>query len=751
MDDREKYNAAMNGLEIDKNLGENIAKRIANDAALEEEGGKKRKKEKNAHGFTGWRVWEKALAGLCAFAICVTSAVGIGGGFAGSGRKTTVHPIPDNGTKSETVECMTAKTYDDVYQQMKALGVFDRNSYYNGVYNYTYAAKGDFKDYEVVYEAAPEAPAAAKDDSADDYSTTNLQVAGVDEADIVKTNGKYIFALESEHLYIVSAAGKDSEILFEKDLRDEKSRAVTDGTEVTNAYPREMYLAGDTLIVIRNRSTWIDYSEEYWNTGNRRYIWGWYGNSESFTEALYYDVSDPTNPSLVKSVAQDGGYLSSRVTDGVLYLISNYYVRTIDESDMPELDPSCYVPCTYACDDEDATGGEETPVNATCIAILPHIDSTCYLTITGFDAVSGDYIGNQSILGGGDTVYMSADNLFVANSVYSGYDPVSVVTREDGATVRTFMECGQTEFLRIALGNGHPELMATAKVDGYILNQFAMDEYDNTFRTVTTVDSWSYKEITPKEGEFNTDDYRYYGYTEDWKSETTSNVYVFDMDMNVIGSIEGLSDNERVYSVRFDGEVGYIVTFRQMDPLFAIDFTNPKNPEIRSALKIPGFSEYMHVYKDGLLFGLGYNADVESGRTEDMKMSMFDVSDPFNVTEITSHSLDTYYSEALYNHKAILVNAEKNLIAFPAEYGYLIYGYDEATETFFEKGNVSFRDKGNWWYWGDNARGLYSGNCFYVVSSTGLYAIDMDTFEVVQTIEWPYSPYSWYGYDVYAK
>jgi uncharacterized secreted protein with C-terminal beta-propeller domain len=145
-------------------------------------------------------------------------------------------------------------------------------------------------------------------------------------------------------------------------------------------------------------------------------------------------------------------------------------------------------------------------------------------------------------------------------------------------------------------------------------------------------------------------------------SKTFNALYVLDADLQVAGSITDLAQDEVIYSARFDGDIGYFVTFRQVDPLFAVDLSNPKAPVVLSALKIPGFSEYLHLWSDGRLFGLGRDADVETGRAGRMKLSMFDTSDPADVTERKTLLLDSDYSAALYNHKAILISRDKNLI-----------------------------------------------------------------------------------------
>ncbi len=776
MDERETYIAAMEDLRVDKNLGANIAKVVANEAAAEAEETNRAKNaaaaekaaKKAKKGLVGWRGWQKALAGVLSFMICVTSAVGLMGGFPSfrhvRPNTATIDLTPD--VKTEAAKLMTASSYDDVYEALKKTGLFDRYADYNGIWYksgirfYGVAKNAGSVDYAMPEEAPqasePTAPtatgnvaldtASGADNGSDDYSTTNLQVAGVDEADIVKTDGRYIYAIGNNTLYVVSAAGADSKLLSETKLVTEFSRPVTDGTKHFSSYPREMYLAGDRLIVIRDKSVYFEpdlsgYDGElYYNGFNYKRWYGWY-NTDRQTEAVFYDISDPANPVEKTAAAQDGGYLNSRLADGVLYLITNHNIYQVDENGIPELDPAVYVPCTYGTangtDDATFTDGdpelEKCPLEPSCIAIMPNVTSTQYLVVSGVDAASGAMLGSQSVLGGGTQIYMSRSNLYV--SLFNYRDEVIETTREaDGVEIRHHEEGTFTDILRIALNGGYPELMATGSLPGEPINQFAMDEYDGTFRIVTQIWNYSYDEHVYPE------DYTGIYRNDNWQNENTNAVFVLDRDMNVIGQIRDLSKDERVYSVRFDGPVGYVVTFRQTDPLFTIDFSDPANPAIRSALKIPGFSEYMHIFKEGLLFGLGYDADEETGRTNGMKMSMFDVSDPYDVTEIATLKLNANYSEALYNHKAILVDAGKNLIAFPADNGYVVYGYDAIAQRFFLKGSIKCSDS---MWWGE-PRGLYANGFFYVVSVTDVVVLDLEKLTEVTTVELPNDGYEYY-------
>lgn len=276
-----------------------------------------------------------------------------------------------------------------------------------------------------------------------------------------------------------------------------------------------------------------------------------------------------------------------------------------------------------------------------------------------------------------------------------------------------------TRITRFALSDGFFELGASAIIDGRLLNQFSLDEYEGYLRVVTTIDSYSYRILTD-------DDYD----VESWQEgETISEnaLYVLDESLAIHGSIDGLAEDERVYSVRFDGPVGYFVTYRQVDPLFAVDLSDPASPVILSALKIPGFSQYLHVYQEGYLFGLGMAVDEETGYTDGLKLSMFDTSDPLNVDEISTLVLDDSWSEALYNHKAVFISQENDIIGFPVESNYVVYGYSD-DEGFYLRKTISST------YGVYNTRGLFIGDYIYMCSNEGVGIYTLDTLDDVAAI-----------------
>lgn len=243
-----------------------------------------------------------------------------------------------------------------------------------------------------------------------------------------------------------------------------------------------------------------------------------------------------------------------------------------------------------------------------------------------------------------------------------------------------------------------------------------MDEYENHLRIVTTVQEYNNEKIVDdRTGAI-------IGY-ESSEDRQTNALYVLNDRLDVVGKIEGLAEGEQIYSARFMGDTGYFVTFRQTDPLFTVDLTNPENPKVLSELKVSGFSEYLHMYGEDRLLGIGMEADPETGIQQGMKLSMFDVSDKKNVTEVSKTNFIKYnYSEALYNHHAVLINANKNIFGFAAEgsgkgeylFDYLVYAYENDEFVQILKINAKNKD-GNCY----TARGSYIGDIFYLLRSDG--------------------------------
>ncbi len=637
----------------------------------------------------------------------VLSVCLIGALFTGcTSQNANTSPTP--GTNSPVAgDPKVASSYDDVFEALSAAA--------NSGYDY-YGANISFngamrEEMATMADGAASAPAAAppmdgdnltSNDKGSNYSDTNVQVDGVDEADIVKTDGEYIYVLRKNNLLIFKADGENTTLVSTVKVAESDSETA-DGRYVSE-YASELYVSGDTAIVLLSYYSSGPYDEKPYTDGD---IEGpVYDEDNTVSKAAFYDISDRANPVHKAELGQDGYLQTSRLIDGTLYLISNYYIYNWDQEN-----DGTYVPRMY-------TGEERTLVGADTISIMPapFITSSSYTVIGAYDVDAGTLKTSQSLLGGGTTVYMTDSMLYVASStsVQTQSDPY----KDSVYTVIDYTMESVTGITSFDVTDGGLTLDASGEVPGRINDQFSMDAYDGTLRLVTTTYASSWSEYIDEDKDF-------VNYIWD-ESPSANALFVLDDGLDIIGSVENLAEDEQVYSARFDGTIGYFVTFRQVDPLFAVDLSDPTNPTVLSELKITGFSEYLHLYGENRLFGLGMNAD-EEGRTNGMKLVMFDTTDPTDVTVKHSLALESYYSAALYNHKAILIAPAKDIIAFPTDSGYDIYGYSEA-DGFVKKATIGALE------WSGDSRGLYIGDYAYIIDYEHLTVLDMVSFELLKTL-----------------
>ncbi|NLB33827.1 MAG: hypothetical protein GX818_08720, partial [Tissierellia bacterium] len=242
-------------------------------------------------------------------------------------------------------------------------------------------------------------------------------------------------------------------------------------------------------------------------------------------------------------------------------------------------------------------------------------------------------------LGGSDTIYVSQESLYAAIADYS-YDYRIEQTDTFSPEYST-----STVIYKFKLNDGNIVAAGQGQVPGTIINQFSMDEHKNTFRIATTTGDM-------------------------WRDTSKNNIYILDENLNDLGKLEGLAEGERIYSTRFAGDRVYMVTFRQVDPLFVIDTSNPKAPELKGMLKIPGYSTYLHLVDENHILGFGYDTEENQWGgtvTGGLKISMFDVTNVSKPKETFTEIIGKAgtYSELLYNHKALMFSLNKGIMAFP--------------------------------------------------------------------------------------
>lgn len=455
--------------------------------------------------------------------------------------------------------------------------------------------------------ASTGAPAAAPGTGAGDYSTTNIQVAGVDEPDFIKNDGKYIYVITGDTLVIVDAyPAKDAGVVSETRI---------DGR------PQELFLDGDRLVIIASQR------DEIMVTPERSVAP--VPVTREVTHAHVYSIRDRTELEELREVAFTGSYSGARMIGSTVYLITSEYVPWYGgEPLLPEVtteNGSTFLPDVYYPD-------------------IPWNTYT-YHTISSFAMDSGDTPDAETfLLGYGSTLYASQKNIYLSypkptEPAYRSVPVDDILPPDD--------EPEGTVVYRFAVGDGAIEYEGMGEVPGHLLNQFSMDEYDGYLRVATTVEGWT-----------------------DRGSYQYSTVSVLDEGMETVGELGNIAPGERIYATRFVDDRLYMVTFKRVDPLFVIDLEEPENPGILGELKIPGYSDYLHPYDEDHIIGIGKETgenDWGGISVGGVKLALFNVSDVNNPELVDSVEIGEAGtdSEALHDHKAFLFAKSKNLLVIP--------------------------------------------------------------------------------------
>ncbi len=529
--------------------------------------------------------------------------------------------------------------------------------------------------------------------------STNTQVAGIDEGDIVKSDGRTIFTASGNEVVLVSADGADTTEVARIDTTAEET-GLTAGT--VQGPVIDLMLHDNVLVALVTEYT--PRLSELPSSEPMTYV----PYDASQTKALLYDVSDPSSPRFVTGLGQSGAYATSRLSDDLFYLVTDYSVADRDGVD-PE-DPATFVPSVA-----DARGF--APVAAADLMIPAIPTAPSFQVVSSIDLSSGQRVDTASVMGRADITYMSDDNLFLASTTYQP-TATSEFTLDQDTGLREVAQ--KTDLVRIELADGAVTVAASASIPGMPLNQFALDHFDRHLRVAVTMD----------------------GTTDSGGWATYPTLLILDDALSVVASLPQLADNEQIKSVRFQGERAYVVSYRQIDPLFALDLSTPTEPKVMSELKIPGFSTYLHPWADGRLLGLGMDGS-QDGQILGMKLTMFDTSDPFDVTEATTILVPFTDAEALRNHKAVFVDPEQGLIGFAVgtpdgtgkvDTDYLLYGYNEATG-FTVLGDLPVQQSTT--HQVSTARAMTIDADLYVVAPAGVDVYRIDSLTPIASLQFP--------------
>lgn len=577
------------------------------------------------------------------------------------------------------------------------------------------------------------------------FSKTNTQVLSIDEPDIVKNNGREIYFSEPEYFFArpfydrvmpmenrkigvspsiyppISPEEKRGKIKIIKALPAEEA-------SVLNSINKsgEILLFGKSIIVL----------------------------SENKSKVYSFDVSDPKNPTEKWSaeIQEGSNLISARLYRDKIYLATQ---RSVDYYKAP-----CPI---YPLEIIRSDSKDKNMAKIECTDIYHPVNpvpAESTYTVLALDAENGDVKNKTSFVGpwSEETFYMSENAIYLSYS-YSGdfvglisgflkenedlfpieisekisrigsYDISESSKNNEVQTILSrFLNSGDrdemlkqrneienritkyaknhnresqfTGILKIDIDK--MEVVASGKIPGKPLNQFSFDEYQTNLRVATTIGGGSW--FFPFGVGVGSD-------------ENVSDVYVLDKNLKTVGAVKDLGKGERIYSTRFLGDKGYVVTFKQVDPFFVLDLKNPEKPLLKGELKIPGYSSYLHPISQNVILGIGEE-------NNKVKLSLFDVENPENPKELNTYKLDEFYSEVSNNHHAFLLDQRHGVFFLPGSQGGYVFSY-EKNELKLVKSISDFEVK----------RALYIGDNLYILSNTKMVVLNENNWEKIKEID----------------
>lgn len=581
--------------------------------------------------------------------------------------------------------------------------------------------------------AAPEAAARGTGGpvEGEDFSGTNVQESGVDEPDHVKTDGERLLVLDHEELHVLDVTGSTPQRVGDVALPQRGD---------------ELLLAGDRALVISRAHEPVRPMPES-RPGSEPH-----GIPGPVTTLTLVDLAG--EPEVAETLQFDGGYVSARLVDGEAHIVTRTEPVGLDfstpegsglraereaternEQIIRDSEIDNWLPYVV----HQPRGGESTEgLLLDCEQVhrpddFSGLGLAAVVTIEIEDGLQP--AGASAVVGAGDTVYASQDNLYVATQRW--------VDRGDDEETRAPSEM-TTELHQFSLAETPAPHVASGQVPGRLLNQWSLSEHDGHLRVATTEGDTRGPEEGPE------------------ASESAVRVLrADDGELTEVGSVTGLGVGERIYAVRYIGDIGYVVTFRETDPLYTVDLSDPSDPQVRGELKILGYSSYLHPIGDGLLLGVGQDAD-EEGRTRGTQVSLFDVGDLGDPTRLHKATIPGGHSPVEDDHKALLHWPAEDLTVVPvrqhprmvepvpepepgtepsepprepAEPFAGAIAYDVGRDGITELGRLTHPAEGQ----GHPpmiTRSLVVDDTLYTVSDAGVLASDVDTLETRSWVAW---------------
>ena len=521
-------------------------------------------------------------------------------------------------TLSADIPLRTFNSYDEVREQMKTV-----SSRYQVADEYRYSGEKVFSENLSADSLASSGSSAGSSGASsaggsEAHSETYKQVEGVDEADIVKTDGRYLYVLtydDSECVRIYSATDAPEQVAVIYPNSMENPSATPDKAkydEDHTVFPNEMFLNGDKLIVVTS----------FYNK-----------DSDHGAKALVYDISDIGNIRLVDQFTQSGEYRSSRMIGDRLYMISGYYVY----------DDEFRIPVCYGGAD-----AKDIPIDCVCSVEKPANNDMIIIGGYSLSDGSGD-VQSSAIIGSISDAYCNEDNMYLYTTEWNDYYFASTygIYEQDssGSDIVPQFEPIKTGIYKISLKDGI-SFTAYGQIEGTIYDRYALDEKDGYLRvSATTTD----------------------------KNYVDSNVlYVLDSDLKEVGRVDDFAKDESIKAVRYVGDTAYVITYEQTDPLFVIDLSDVNHPTILGEVKIDGFSSMLVPVDENTVLGLGYyteDADYTDMQVQrGFKLALFDVSDKMNPKVLDEKIYRNYYSPVMYETRALVYNPDRGDYVIPLNF-----------------------------------------------------------------------------------
>ena len=504
------------------------------------------------------------------------------------------------------------------------------------------------------------------------YSKTNVQVEGVDESDIVKTNGTHIFSVKDHIVTITEVKGGQME----------KVGTIAPKLASFTDQVLEMYVDDNRLVlIVQQAKEALEDEPAAWGEGpvtdsimvdtvaesEKLAVDVAYNFLITYNTVLYtYDISNPERPVQIGQMEQDGNYNTSRKIGDIIYLFTyDGVVLDVKKEDKGEAITELLPKVNGETFSYDSI---YLPERGTQGLVVSSVSIDNPDTVVDKTLILNDYVN----------IYVSNSSLYLYRCNYASNMEV-------------------TEIAKFSLDSGRISAVAASSVPGSIQDTFAINEYKGNLRVLTT------------------------GFRINGVRNRTNQLYILDKDLKPAGKIENIAPDETIYAARYFGDLAYFITYRNTDPLFAADLSDINHPKILGELEITGYSEYLHMWGEDKLLGIGYETDPKTGRNKGIKLVMFDISNPTELAILDTVVLKGVdYSAALYHYKCVLADKNANMIGFPVtsynDYGVGYQMYSFADGEFKEELYVDLGKTRN----DVDIRGLYIGEYFYLVWDEGI-------------------------------